>query len=167
MLIHQLCTILKSHLAHPHLVQPPYINMASTNLPLPVFYAQTLTSLVPLFDDSLSLSDPSAQSVLADGLANLHLIGRMVSSLGVFSDNEGIEEVGDREMTFMTLGWVVGEAEAKGGLGGYAQRKAALERAQVRRALTRVLSSSCRTDDAGCFPSIYLTTCLVQSPVTR
>jgi hypothetical protein len=106
--------------------------MSQTNLPLPVFYAQTLRSLLPVFDDSLSLSDPAAQSILAAGLNDLHLIGRMVSSLGIFSDNETIDELGDGEMVFMTLGWVVGEAESKSGSASMDERKAALQRSEVR-----------------------------------
>lgn len=101
------------------------------NLPLPVFYARTLSALVPLFGDSLSPSSPSYQSTLADQLDNLYLISRMITSLGVFSDNETAEELGDREMVFMTLGWVIGEAEGKAGVGGMAQRKKALERSEV------------------------------------
>ena len=106
--------------------------MPETNLPLPVYYAQTLQSLLPIFDDSLSLSDASTQATLSQALDNLHLISRMISSLAVFSDNERIEELGDGEIIFMTLGWVIGEAEAKGGLGGVDDRKATLQRSEVR-----------------------------------
>lgn len=105
--------------------------MSKTNLPLPVFYAQTLQSLLPIFDDTLSLSDASTQSTLSEGLDNLHLISRMISSLAVFSDNERLEELGDGELVFMTLGWVIGEAESKGGLGGVEDRKLTLERSEV------------------------------------
>lgn len=105
--------------------------MAQTNLPLPIFYAKTLQGLLPIFDDTLSLSDPSAQTILSDALDNLHLISRMVSSLAIFSDNETIDELGDGEMVFMTLAWVVAEAEAKGGLGGMEDRKHALQRSEV------------------------------------
>ncbi|KAK1926393.1 TAP42-like protein [Papiliotrema laurentii] len=104
--------------------------MPETNLPLPVYYAQTLQSLLPIFDDSLSLSDASTQATLSQALDNLHLISRMISSLAVFSDNERIEELGDGEIIFMTLGWVIGEAEAKGGLGGVDDRKATLQRSE-------------------------------------
>lgn len=106
--------------------------MSQTNLPLPVFYAQTLRSLLPVFDDSLSLSDPAAQYILSTGLNDLHLIGRMLSSLGIFSDNETVDELGDGEMAFMTLGWAVGEGESKDGSGSMAERKAALQRSEVR-----------------------------------
>ena len=105
--------------------------MSSTNLPLPVFYAQTLQTLLPIFDDSLSLSDPSTQSKLSSALDNLHVISRMITSLGVFSDNEGLEELGDGEIAFMTLGWVFGEAEMKGGLGGPGDRTQVLKRGEV------------------------------------
>ena len=106
--------------------------MPPTDLPLPVFYASTLKSLLPVFDDTLSLSDPAAGSTLTAGLNDLHLIGRMLNSLGIFSDNETIDELGDGEMVFMTLGWVVGEAESRNGNGGMAERQAALQRSEVR-----------------------------------
>ena len=102
-----------------------------SNLPLPQFYAQTLASLVPVFDDTLSLSDPSAQSTLATALDNLYLISRMLTSLGVFSDNESLEEVGDGELVFMTVPWVLGECESKVGLGGRDDRITALKRSEV------------------------------------
>jgi len=105
--------------------------MSHTNLPLPVFYAQTLHDLLPIFNDEISTSDPTAQSALSTALDNLHLISRMLSSLAVFSDNETIEELGDGEMIFITLGWVVGEAESRAGLGGLQGRKAALQRSEV------------------------------------
>lgn len=106
--------------------------MSQTNLPLPVFYAKTLQSLLPIFDDTLSLSDPAAQSTLEVALMDLHLIARMISSLSIFSDNETIDELGDGELVFLTLGWVVGESEGRGGFGGMKERKAALERSEVR-----------------------------------
>lgn len=104
-----------------------------SNLPLPQLYSQTLSSLLPVFDDTLPLADPSTQSKLNDGLDQLHLIARMITSLGVFSENEGIEEVGDGELRFMSLGWIVGEAEGKGGLGGREDRVSALKRSEVSR----------------------------------
>ncbi|ORX34353.1 TAP42-like protein [Kockovaella imperatae] len=103
--------------------------MSQTDLPLPVFYSKTLSSLLPIFDDSLSLSDPNAVAILSKALEDLHLIARMITSLGVFSDNESVEELGNGELVFMSLGWVIGEAESKGGLGGIQDRLAALKRA--------------------------------------
>lgn len=102
-----------------------------TNLPLPQYYAKTLQSLLPIFDDSLPLSEPSTQAQLAKATDDLYLISRMLTSLGVFSDNEGLDELGDRELVFMTVPWVLGEAEAKGGLGGYPDRIAALRRSDT------------------------------------
>lgn len=54
----------------------------------------------------------------------------MLSSLGVFSDNESVDELGDRELVFATVGWVLGEAEARLGV-EHAERKAALERSET------------------------------------
>lgn len=105
--------------------------MATTNLPLPQFYAQTLNTILPVFDDTLSTSDIAAQNLLSSALDNLHLISRMITSLGVFSDNESVDEVGDGELIFMTLPWVIAECESKGGLGGYEVRTAALKRSEV------------------------------------
>ena len=105
--------------------------MPQTDLPLPVYYAQTLRSLLSIFDDSVSSSDPSAQTTLSSALDDLHLISRMVTSLGVFSNNETVEELGDGELVFMSLGWVIGEAESKGGLGGKQDRLGSLKRSEV------------------------------------
>lgn len=55
----------------------------------------------------------------------------MITSLGVFSENESVDELGDGELRFMSLGWVVGEAEGKGGLGGRDDRIGALKRSEV------------------------------------
>jgi immunoglobulin-binding protein 1 len=106
--------------------------MSSTNLPLPVFFAQTLQSLIPMFDDTLSSSDPSAQYTLITALDNLHLISRLLTSLGVFSQNETVDELGDGELLFMTVVWVIAECEGKGGLGGTSDRMAVLKRSEVR-----------------------------------
>ena len=102
-----------------------------SNLPLPQFYAQTLTRIAPIIDDTLSTSDPSVQSTLSSALNDLHLIGRMITSLGVFSENEGADEIGDGELRFMSLGWVVGECEGKLGLQGRDDRMKALKKSEV------------------------------------
>jgi immunoglobulin-binding protein 1 len=102
-----------------------------SNLPLPQFYAQTLAQVAPILDDTLSIVDPSVQSTLSSALNELHLIGRMITSLGVFSENEGVEEIGDGELRFMSLGWVVGECEGKLGLGGRDDRTQALRKSEV------------------------------------
>ncbi|TXT06127.1 hypothetical protein VHUM_03600 [Vanrija humicola] len=102
-----------------------------TNLPLPQYYARTLRSLVPIFNDSISLSDEGAQATLSQAIDDLYLVSRMLTSLGVFSDNESVDEIGDKELAFMTVPWVLGQAEAKGGLSGYDQRKDALRRSET------------------------------------
>ena len=102
-----------------------------SNLPLPQFYAQTLGRIAPIIDDTISSSDPSVQSTLSSALNDLHLIGRMMTSLGVFSENEGVEEIGDGELRFMSLGWVVGECEGKLGLQGRDDRMKALKKSEV------------------------------------
>lgn len=126
-------------------ISEPFVSMSSeppTNLPLPQFYARTLTSLLPLFDDVLSPSSPGAQDLLRTALDELYLIARMIVSLGVFSENESAEELGDGELVFMTLGWVIGEAEAKAGLGGMEDRKGALQRSDVSRIESHPQSTS-------------------------
>jgi immunoglobulin-binding protein 1 len=103
----------------------------TTNLPLPQYYAQTLDHLLPIFEDAIPLSSPDAQMLLTTSLDNLYLISRMITTLGVFSSNEAVEELGDGELGFVTLGWVLGEAESKGGLGGHGERIQALKRSEV------------------------------------
>lgn len=107
-------------------------NMAETVPPLPVFYAKTLGSLLLIFDDTLSLSDPSARAILSTAFDQLYLTSRIITSLGVFSENESVEELGENELVFMTVGWVIAEVEGRGGLGGSQARKQALERSDVR-----------------------------------
>lgn len=102
-----------------------------SNLPLPQFYGETLASLLPILDDSLSSTDSAVQTTLNKALDNLHLIGRMITSLGVFSENETSDELGDGELRFMSLGWVIGECEGKLGLGGRDDRVGALKRSEV------------------------------------
>lgn len=58
-------------------------------------------------------------------------MGRMITSLGVFSENEDVEELGNGEIGFMAVGWVVGEVEGKMGLGGRDDRMACLRRSDV------------------------------------
>lgn len=99
-----------------------------TNLPLPQFYARALRTLLPILDGDVSAVAPETQSSLQSAIDDLYVIGRMLSSLGVFSDNESVDELGERELVFMTAAWVLGEAETRGGLGGNDDRKAALER---------------------------------------
>ncbi|WWD22037.1 hypothetical protein CI109_106525 [Kwoniella shandongensis] len=102
-----------------------------SNLPLPLFYAQTLRSLLPIFDDTLSLSSAEAQSTLSSALDSLYLIQRMLRTLGVFSENESAEEIADGELVFMSVGWVLGGCEEKSGLGGREDRIGALKRAET------------------------------------
>lgn len=113
-----------------------------SNLPLPQFYAQTLSQVAPVLDDTLSITDPSVQRTLSSALNDLHLIGRMITSLGVFSENEEVEEIGDGELRFMSLGWVVGECEGKLGLGGRDDRIRALKRSEVGHVLYQCLPST-------------------------
>ncbi|TYJ54407.1 hypothetical protein B9479_004917 [Cryptococcus floricola] len=84
-----------------------------SDLPLPQLYAQTLTTLDPIFSDAVSLSAASTQSTLADALEKLHIIQRSLNLLGVYSDNEGWEELSEGALVFMTIGWVVAGCEEK------------------------------------------------------
>ena len=102
-----------------------------TNLPLPLFLSQTLSTLLPILTDDLPLSAPSSQAILQKGLDDLYLVARMITSLGVFSENEEVEELGDSELVFMATGWVLGEVEGKTGLGGVGDRIASIRRADV------------------------------------
>jgi immunoglobulin-binding protein 1 len=104
---------------------------ASNHLPLPVYLSRTLQILLPVLSDEEPVSLPNSQTTLLKGLDELYLVARMVTSLGVFSDNEGVEELGDGEMVFMTVGWVLGEVESRTGLGGYGDRIACLRRSDV------------------------------------
>jgi immunoglobulin-binding protein 1 len=102
-----------------------------SNLPLPQYYAKTLQSLLPISNDTLSPTSPQAKSLLSTSLDDLHLIHRMITTLSLFSANESLEELGDGELVFMTVLWVLGECESKGGLDGFDSRKQCLKRSEV------------------------------------
>lgn len=114
----------------------------NTNVPLPQFYASVLRSLQPIFDGDVSLGDESVQAQLAKATDELYLVSRMVQSLGVFSPNESAEELSDRDLLFMTVPWVLGEAEQRGGIGGPAQRTEALKRSETAYGAFKQLLSS-------------------------
>lgn len=103
----------------------------SNSLTLPQLLAHTLTTLLPIFTDTLSSSSPTAQSLLATARTDLDLIERILSSLGVFSQNETLEDVADGEMVFMVEQWVRGEVEGRVATNGIQQRLKVLERAKV------------------------------------
>lgn len=107
--------------------------MSSTNsLTLPALLLRTLTSLLPIFDDTLSTSTPEAQQLLQQALADLSLARRMIDALGIFSENEQMEDVGDGEMVYMCVDWVVGEVQGRVNGDGLKGRIQVLERSQVR-----------------------------------
>jgi immunoglobulin-binding protein 1 len=103
----------------------------SNSLTLPQLLAHTLTTLLPIFTDTLSSSSPTAQSLLVTARTDLDLIERILSSLGVFSQNETLEDVADGEMVFMVEQWVRGEVEGRVATNGIQQRLKVLERAKV------------------------------------
>lgn len=105
--------------------------MSQTNLPLPQYYAQTLRALLPIFDDSLPLSEASTQAKLQECLTDLYLISRMLASLGIFSSNEDVDELSEKELVFMSVPYILGESESKTGLGGYDARQASLKRSET------------------------------------
>lgn len=109
----------------------PKHNNMSSSLPIPLLYAQTLRNLLPLLDDTTPSSSSSYQPTLQKCLDDLHLISRMITSLGIFSDNESLSELSDGAMVFMTISWVVGETESRGGVGGVKDRKEAIGRGEV------------------------------------
>ena len=106
--------------------------MSSNNsLTLPALLSRTLASLLPIFDDTLSTSLPQAQALLRAALADLALARRMIDALGVFSDNESMEDVSDGEMVYMCVDWVVGEVQGRVNGDGLKERIQILERSQV------------------------------------
>lgn len=102
---------------------------------LPTLYADTLSNLVPVFDDTLSLSSNQAQEILQDAHEKLNVIAKMLTSLGVFSTNEEMDELGDGEMVFATLDWVRAEVEGRLRTEGIRARAARLQESQVRPSL--------------------------------
>lgn len=127
----------QSYSSCPLVSMPPYaqlthLKMSSNNsLTLPALLSRTLTSLLPIFDDTLSTSLPQAQTLLRTALADLALARRMIDALGIFSDNESMEDVGDGEMVYMCVDWVVGEVQGRVNGEGLKERIQILERSQV------------------------------------
>lgn len=103
----------------------------TTHLPLPLYFAQILNTLLPIFNDDVSSSLATSQAKLGRALDDLYLVSRMITSLGIFSENEEVEELGDGELVFLATGWVLGEVEGRTGLGGYEERMACIRRSDV------------------------------------
>ena len=88
----------------------------TSNLTLPALYGRALRSLLPIFNDEVSTSLASTQQTLQDSLTDLDLVIRMSSTLGVFSDNESMDDVGDGELPLMAVEWI--KAEVLGRVNG-------------------------------------------------
>lgn len=101
------------------------------NLPLPLFLARTIREVLPILNDERPLSLPASQATLAKALDDLYLVARITTSLGIFSENEDVEELGDGELVFMVTGWLLGDMESRTGLGGYSDRISCLRRSDV------------------------------------
>ncbi|WVO14166.1 hypothetical protein L204_101797 [Cryptococcus depauperatus] len=80
---------------------------------IPQLFAQTLTSLLPIFAYTLPLSDASTQSLLTTSLDKLYLIYRTLQQVGVWSENESVHELSERSLLFTTVPWVIGACEEK------------------------------------------------------
>lgn len=119
------------------------MSSSNTSLPLPQYLAQTLKPILPIFNDEISLSSPVAADLLAEAAQQLHTIARMLSSLGVFSENEELDEVGDRELVFMSVPWIIAEVEGRRGNDGREQRLAALKRSKVGSFIVADLTQGC------------------------
>lgn len=106
--------------------------MSSTsNLTLPALYRRTLHSLLPIFNDDISSSLPSTQQTLQDSLTDLDLVIRMSSTLGIFSDNEQVDDVGDGELPLMAVEWIKGEVLGRVNGDGIKERLKVLKSSQV------------------------------------
>lgn len=103
----------------------------TSNLTLPALYTRALRSLLPIFNDDISTSLPSTQQTLQDALTDLDLVIRMSSTLGVFSDNESMDDVGDAELPLMAVEWIKGEVLGRVNGDGIKERLKMLKSSQV------------------------------------
>lgn len=135
---------------------PESDSATGTNVPLPQFYGAVLRALTPIFDGDVSVGDEAVQAQLAKATDELYLISRMITSLGLFSPNESADELSDRDLLFMSVPWVLAEAEQRGGLGGPVPRTEALRRSETAYAAFKQLLASYgieAADEAGAVPA--------------
>jgi immunoglobulin-binding protein 1 len=104
---------------------------SSSSLTLPALFSRTLKSLIPIFTDELSTSLPTVQDTLHNAITDLDLAIRMMATLGVFSDNEEMEDVGDSELVYMTVEWIKAEVQGRINGDGIKGRLATLESSKV------------------------------------
>ncbi|KAJ9107828.1 hypothetical protein QFC19_002734 [Naganishia cerealis] len=102
----------------------------TTSLTLPALLSRTLNALLPVFNDELSTSLPQVQQLLQNSLTDLILARRMIDTLGIFSENESLEDIGDNEMVYMAVDWVFAEVQSRVNGDGLQGRIHVLERSK-------------------------------------
>lgn len=107
------------------------MTIPTSSLTLPALLSRTLTSLLPVFKDEVSTSQPEVQQLLQDSLADLILARRMIDTLGVFSENESMEDIGDNEMVYLAVDWLYAEVQSRVNGDGLQGRIHVLERSKV------------------------------------
>jgi len=102
--------------------------------------ASSSVSLVDLFSHALSsifsslylpAADPAAQSSLHSGIADLKLIAARVSQLGLFSDNETVDDLGTKDAVYMLVEFVWGETVGRLTAHGREERMSTLQQSQL------------------------------------
>jgi immunoglobulin-binding protein 1 len=121
---------------------------SSSSLTLPALFSRTLKSLIPIFTDELSTSLPTVQDTLHNAITDLDLAIRMMATLGVFSDNEEMEDVGDSELVYMTVEWIKAEVQGRINGDGIKGRLATLESSKVSDFSPTHVSQSLRNYDS-------------------
>ncbi|KAJ9128362.1 hypothetical protein QFC24_000655 [Naganishia onofrii] len=107
------------------------MTIPTSSLTLPALLSRTLTSLLPVFNDEVSTSQPEVQQLLQDSLADLILARRMIDTLGVFSENESMEDIGDNEMVYLAVDWLFAEVQSRVNGDGLQGRIHVLERSKA------------------------------------
>lgn len=65
----------------------------------------------------------------------------MLTSLGVFSENESVSETSNGQLLFMSIGWAIGSCEEKRNPGSMSERKEALLKAEVSPVICHMLET--------------------------
>ncbi|KZT55027.1 hypothetical protein CALCODRAFT_472627 [Calocera cornea HHB12733] len=101
----------------------------SSSISLASLFSRALSSL----SSSLHLpaSDPAAQSSLQSAVTDLKILSSRVNDLGLFSDNEAVDDLSTRDAAYMLVDFVWGEAAGRVAANGRDERITRLQQSEL------------------------------------